>query len=350
MKTHITKVLVMESLTTLEIGELEQCESVIEQGLKTFVDVGNALLKIRDGKLYRIDFGTFEDYCKERWNMQRAHAYRLIDAANVVNILSPTGDILPTTERVARPLTQLEPEDQPVVWQKITETAPNGKVTAAHAQSVVNNFRIPQHKNIEDEFGSAETVFSDDSDDYDWTDDEDEELKPDIVSKPHVSHNSGNNEWYTPLEYIEAARRVLGVIELDPASSPEANKVVQAETYYTENDNGLEYEWHGKVWMNPPYAAGLVDRFASKIAYHVERNDVHEAIVLVNNATETGWFNEMVSGASAVIFPKSRVKFWKPNGDTGAPLQGQALIYFGKESDLFLSEFSSFGWGAKIVL
>jgi len=59
------------------------------------------------------------------------------------------------------------------------------------------------------------------------------------VSMPHVSYNSGNNEWYTPGEYIKAAYRVMGVINLDPASSKLANATVKAGKYFTAEDNGL---------------------------------------------------------------------------------------------------------------
>lgn len=73
---------------------------------------GNALLAIRDKRLYREQYGTFEEYCRGRWGLGRAHAYRLIEGASVIANLSPMGDILPTSERQARALTRLEPEQQ----------------------------------------------------------------------------------------------------------------------------------------------------------------------------------------------------------------------------------------------
>lgn len=167
--------------------------------------------------------------------------------------------------------------------------------------------------------------------------------------KAHVAFNSGENEWYTPPEYIEAAREVLGEIELDPASSKLANKTVKAKKFYTLDDDGLCQGWRGKVWMNPPYSLDLIGEFIAKYAEHVSSKDVTEGIVLVNNATETAWFSELVSVSSAVVFPKGRIKFIDKNGKpSGAPLQGQAIVYAGSNPDKFISVFSEFGWGAKL--
>ena len=89
----------MQELSVIENQELIQHEAVVESGLKTFVDVGSALLAIRDRRLYRENHNTFDEYCQQRWGMQRAHAYRMIESAKVVGNLSPMGDILPQNER-----------------------------------------------------------------------------------------------------------------------------------------------------------------------------------------------------------------------------------------------------------
>lgn len=164
----------------------------------------------------------------------------------------------------------------------------------------------------------------------------------------HVSQNTGMPEWYTPPEYLDAARNVLGGFDTDPASSEIAQKRVQAKTFYTVDDDGLSKRWSGRVWMNPPYTAGLVDKFLSKLLSHLELSEVTDAIVLVNNATDTKWFQGACGAASCVCFPSGRIKFLDPEGNPGAPLQGQAIIYFGSDAESFCREFASFGFCARI--
>jgi hypothetical protein len=170
-----------------------------------------------------------------------------------------------------------------------------------------------------------------------------EEAKRLVDTTPHVAHNSGNNEWYTPEDIVEAARSVLGRIDLDPASSATANSVVKAKKFYTTDDDGLSMAWEGRVWMNPPYASDLVYRFCEKITACVKNGAIPEAVALVNNATETKWFQLMCSVASAICFPASRIKFWHPEKTQAAPLQGQAILYFGKNSRKFYASFIHMG-------
>lgn len=144
----------MDALTRIEESELSRLESIIEKGQQTFVEVGAALMEIRDSGLYKM-FGTFENYCKERWGYNSSRARQLIASAKVTENLKSVTTVTPTTERQTRPLSSLEPAQQQEAWQKAVETAPEGKVTAKHVQDVVDEM---EGKNEEKEFVEPEPV------------------------------------------------------------------------------------------------------------------------------------------------------------------------------------------------
>jgi hypothetical protein len=164
-----------------------------------------------------------------------------------------------------------------------------------------------------------------------------------VKGRAHVAFNGGENEWYTPGDYIEAARKALGGIDLDPASSALAQETVKAGQFFTKDTDGLKQAWHGNVWMNPPYAQPLVGQFVDKLCTAYGYGDVQAAIVLVNNATETAWGQQLLESATAVVFPKARIRFLDPNGKPGAPLQGQMFVYLGGHANDFAREFCRYG-------
>jgi hypothetical protein len=112
----------------------------------SFADGGRALDIINVNRLYRDTHATFEDYCKEKWQIPRQHAHRLMQAAAVMDILSPMGDkftALPQNERQVRPLVGLTKEDIPVAWQNAL-AADNGKgVTGRLVAKAAAAFRPP---------------------------------------------------------------------------------------------------------------------------------------------------------------------------------------------------------------
>ena len=131
----------VEALTVPEVDRKAQLEATIERGMQTFVEVGLALMEIRDERLYRAEFGTFEEYCNQRWGWGRNYTNKLIASAEVVENLGTIVPILPATESQARPLAALEPEQQREAWERVLETAPNGKITAAIVTQAAKEIR-----------------------------------------------------------------------------------------------------------------------------------------------------------------------------------------------------------------
>ena len=109
---------------------------------------------------------------------------------------------------------------------------------------------------------------------------------------------------YTPAVYIEATRAVLGTIDLDPASSEIAQTLVQARAFFTAEREGLAQEWHGNVWLNPPYSRDLIGRFVDKLLLEILAGRTQQAILLVHAYTDTGWFRRAaaVNAGPAEIF------------------------------------------------
>src|SRR5439155_24572751 len=117
-------------LSSGELKELAACEAVIEKGWQAFVEVGRALTRIRDSKLYRAHHDTVEAYCRQKWQYAKSHTYRLIGAAEACSCLSTVADLpAPTHEAQVRPLIGLQPEQVQAVWKTAIEKAGHQMVT-----------------------------------------------------------------------------------------------------------------------------------------------------------------------------------------------------------------------------
>src|SRR5262249_53088932 len=94
------------------------------------------------------------------------------------------------------------------------------------------------------------------------------------------TQGTGNNEWHTPQQIVDLSRTVLGTVDLDPATTVEANEIVKATRIYTKADDGLkqENEWHGNVFLNPPYAQPDITLFVSKMVAEYKSGRVKKAI------------------------------------------------------------------------
>ena len=159
----------------------------------------------------------------------------------------------------------------------------------------------------------------------------------------HVANNSGCNEWYTPAPYLGAARQTIGGIDTDPASSEIANRTVGATTFFSKDQDGLAQPWHGRVWLNPPYSQPTIRLFCEAAVGKFQSGEIEQAVVLVNNGTETKWGKTLLDAATAVCFPTGRIRFLDPDGNPGAPLQGQMIVYLGACPQRFREAFADFG-------
>ncbi|MDE2103840.1 MAG: hypothetical protein KGL39_41770 [Patescibacteria group bacterium] len=114
----------IQKLSSSEQKRYAACKEQISSGLQTCFDTGAALIEIRDSKLFREDFNTFEKFCQQTYKIGRAHAYRLIEASEMK--MSPIGDKI-ETESQARALAKVPAESRPEVMKAVVES---GEVTA----------------------------------------------------------------------------------------------------------------------------------------------------------------------------------------------------------------------------
>lgn len=161
-----------------------------------------------------------------------------------------------------------------------------------------------------------------------------------------------SNDWYTPVMYVESARRVMGGIDLDPASCFFANQIVQAAEIYTEAEDGVcaVNRWHGRVWLNPPYQ-GQAAPFAHRLIAEYDKGNVQQGIMLLNSWSNSAkWFHPcfrfpicwsgriaFIGGGPAVVAQMDE------SGAKKSPQNGSCFVYVGPNVDQFVAEFSKYG-------
>ena len=168
-----------------------------------------------------------------------------------------------------------------------------------------------------------------------------------------ANYSSESNEWYTPARYIEAAREVLGVIDLDPASSQFANETVRAVRFFTSKDDGLSREWHGRFFMNPPYGKtdegkSMAGEFCNKAIAEYETGNVSAGIILVNSLHSQSWQAPLYK--FPVCFVDHRIQFVNGEGDENRnPTFQNIFIYLGNEVSRFAEVFRRLGYVMRLV-
>lgn len=161
------------------------------------------------------------------------------------------------------------------------------------------------------------------------------------ATSAQADHES--DEWGSPPRIVEPARATMGSIDCDPASNARAQKVIRAGVYYTKKDDGLEHEWHGNIWLNSPYSMPLIQLFTTAMLEEYLAKRAKQAVVLVNNATETKWFQSLIKRFPACI-PEGRIGFLDRNGkEVDNNRSGQVLFYIGPRVKRFIQCYADVG-------
>jgi phage N-6-adenine-methyltransferase len=158
-------------------------------------------------------------------------------------------------------------------------------------------------------------------------------------SKAHEKFiSSKSDEHNTPPNILEGVYECLGELDLDPCSNSHSQPNVRAKKHFTTEDDGLTREWHGRIFMNPPFSD--IKRWVPHIIEEYSSGRVTEAIALTKADTRTKWYRKLRESCQAVCFVEGYHKYG--NAQTSATF-GTLLTYFGNNPERFCKVFEPFG-------
>lgn len=143
-------------------------------------------------------------------------------------------------------------------------------------------------------------------------------------------HSMASPEWYTPAPFVEAAREVMGGIDLDPASCAQANETVRAATFYDQAADGLSQPWAGRVFLNPPGGRGLVRAFWERLITHWRDGRVSQAIWIGYSLEQLQTLQSCPLGSPLdfeLCFTSRRISFEAPGGGKRSPTHSNFIAY-----------------------
>ena len=158
--------------------------------------------------------------------------------------------------------------------------------------------------------------------------------------------SSASEDWRTPAIYTQAAREVMGAIDLDPASTALANREIGARKFYDKKADGLRRYWRGRVWLNPPYGRfgriSLATLWSEKLIAEHAAGRVEQAVMLANASTDAAWFTPL--WRYPICFVHRRIRFLHPDGMRSlVPTHPSVFIYIGRRRKRFANVFGEFG-------
>jgi hypothetical protein len=326
-----------------ERHDLKHYEDVIRRASVAIQQAGEALAKVREMRLYRESHTTFEAYCHEVLGITYRYVNYMIEAAGVIENLGTNCSQMPVSIGQTRAIAKAPPHEQAEVWQVSCERA-GGEAAPARIVTEVIADRAAAIDTPQEVIDALFDGFGPLQRERGTAPDPEPGYRGPVAAKKKESHN----EWFTPSRYVDAGRRVLGAIDLDPASCARANETVRADHYFTIETNGLNKLWPGRVWLNPPYGrdeeggSGAL-RWVNHMIAQYRDGIATAAIICVNSLTYAPWFRPLYD--FPICFVNHRVKFecGVPREEPERPSNGTAFIYLGADVDAFIREFSEFG-------
>lgn len=163
------------------------------------------------------------------------------------------------------------------------------------------------------------------------------------LSHQLINQDSGEVEYYTPTEIVEAARRLMGQIELDPFSSAMANNRVRASRYFTPKENGLAQPWITPAfWMNHPFGRTTNGPCIRKAVDEYESGRSAQGCCITFAATSEQWFQPLLRRPQCYLCP--RTNYFMPDGSIKVGVtKGSVVTYFGRDVVAFAREFRALG-------
>lgn len=150
-------------------------------------------------------------------------------------------------------------------------------------------------------------------------------------------------DWYTPTDIIEAARRTMGGIDLDPASDEEANRTVKATRFFSTADDGLLQPWEGRLWLNPPFGALDTRKFVGKLVACFDEGIVEQACILIPYTPDNRTVATLFGRFPHCHFREKPV-FTRPFPLTRSAIQFPVVLFcLGSDEQKFAAEFSALG-------
>jgi hypothetical protein len=157
-----------------------------------------------------------------------------------------------------------------------------------------------------------------------------------------INQTSGEVEYYTPLEIVNAARRAMGNIDLDPATSLIANARIRAENIFTQETNGLAHDWWGNVWMNHPFGREENPRWIAKLEREFNTLRIDQACCITYACTSEAWFQPLLRRPQCYLTP--RTNYYLPDGTLKRGVsKGSVVTYYGTRLDAFADAFAPLG-------